>query len=235
MKGLIVLHINVRSLLPKIDSIRNDFKGSNIDVLCITESWLHWEIPDNLVSIAGYQLYRNDRTYSRGGGTCIFVSKRIYTEVGVVSLNNKDIEIQVIRITGNTVNTRCKNILIFNIYRPPSGNSTRGREQIISICGSLSDIWSSEIIIVGDLNWNYAKRESADYKHIVEIENVLTLEQVIKCPTRINIHTESIIDLIFSNITNLFKSGCVEYFISDHFPTYIIKKREIVKVENNRM
>lgn len=95
------MHINVRSLLSKIDALRIDIEGSNIDILCISESWLHKYISDNLVSIDGYQLYRNDRDYSRGGGTCIYVSKRTYAESGNLVVNNKDIELQVIKITGN--------------------------------------------------------------------------------------------------------------------------------------
>lgn len=88
---------------------------------------------------------------------------------------------------------------------------------------------------MGDFNWDFAKKDSANFGHIVELENTLALEQIITCPTRISIHTESIIDLIFTNTTNLSESGCVEYTITNHFPTFIVKKRESVKTETMRV
>lgn len=68
LKGLQIVHINVRSLLSKIDTLRVDIIDSNIDVLCVTESWHHKGIGDIMVNIEGFQLCRNDRISGRGGG-----------------------------------------------------------------------------------------------------------------------------------------------------------------------
>lgn len=86
LEGLQIVHINVRSLLTKIDILRKYIGETNIDVLCITESWLHTSIPDNTVSLSNFQLYRNDRMYSRGGGKCIiYINKRFRYEIEVIS------------------------------------------------------------------------------------------------------------------------------------------------------
>lgn len=68
LKGLQIVHINIRSLLSKIDTLRIDLLESKIDVLCLTESWLHGRVADSMISIEGFQIVRNDREYCRGEG-----------------------------------------------------------------------------------------------------------------------------------------------------------------------
>ena len=73
-----VLLANVQSLDNKLDELKarlsyqRDIKNCNI--LCFTESWLNDDM--NNIQLAGYTLYRQDRTAASGktsGGLCIFV------------------------------------------------------------------------------------------------------------------------------------------------------------------
>lgn len=59
--GLNVCHINAQSLKNKIDELRLTFENSLVDVICISESWFDDTIPDSLVSLNGYKLFRADR------------------------------------------------------------------------------------------------------------------------------------------------------------------------------
>ena len=43
----------------------------------ITESWLHSNISDDIISITGYNLFRCDRTNRIGGGVCAYISSAI--------------------------------------------------------------------------------------------------------------------------------------------------------------
>ena len=43
--------------------------------------------------------------------------------------------------------------------------------------------------------------------------------------TRTNRDKSTLIDVIFTNIRNIYMSGCINYDVSDHLPIYIIKKR----------
>ena len=63
------LHVNTRSILPKMES-------SNPDVLVITETWLRRSIPYPEVNLSGYKLFRQDRS-SRGGGVAIFAKEHL--------------------------------------------------------------------------------------------------------------------------------------------------------------
>lgn len=44
-KGILGGHINIRSILPKMDQIHNLLTGSNPDYLCVSESWLNQYAP----------------------------------------------------------------------------------------------------------------------------------------------------------------------------------------------
>ena len=53
-----------------------------MDLVAITESWLHKDIADILISISGYNIHCNDRTGSRGGDVCVYSLQnipRLYT------------------------------------------------------------------------------------------------------------------------------------------------------------
>lgn len=81
-KGLLFVHLNIRSLINKLDIVRQFLIDTNIDCLCLTETWLWDVITNNLVEIDGYKLVRADRhntsQFTRGGGICMFI-KDIYT------------------------------------------------------------------------------------------------------------------------------------------------------------
>ena len=64
-------HINARSLLSCFDEIKLLIIAREIDILCITETWLHPEIPDRFINIEGFNLFRCDG--GKGAGSCIYV------------------------------------------------------------------------------------------------------------------------------------------------------------------
>ena len=52
-KGFCVSHINIQSLYPEFEEVKLRLKRNNIDVLAITESWLHDFYTDQMVHIDG--------------------------------------------------------------------------------------------------------------------------------------------------------------------------------------
>ena len=74
IKGLHLLHLNVSSLLPKIDKLRYIAKLSNVAITGITESKLDNCILDSEIKIDNYhyQILRCDRN-SKGGGVACYV------------------------------------------------------------------------------------------------------------------------------------------------------------------
>lgn len=64
-------HINAQSLMGSMDEIKLLMKESSIDILCISEAWLIPSVPDHIVNIHGYRIFRCEN--GRGGGAFTYV------------------------------------------------------------------------------------------------------------------------------------------------------------------
>lgn len=70
MSGVKYIHLNVRSLLPKMDMVKIWVKSTDADVVIISETWLTKSITNEDINIYGYNVYRTDRP-KKGGGVAI--------------------------------------------------------------------------------------------------------------------------------------------------------------------
>ena len=125
-KGLSFVHINIRSLFPKIDQLCCELANSKIGILTLSETWLTDKIDSMMVQIPGYTLYRLDRNTSskkRGGGLATFINNALSADIGILQgeeAGNKHIEVQWLKLK----RSRAKNIILCNLYRPPSSKLT---------------------------------------------------------------------------------------------------------------
>lgn len=229
LNGLQFIHLNVRSLLPKVDELRNNFLTKSMDVLCFSETWLHQNITNVTIELPGYDVLRNDRPHKRGGGTCIYIDQRLQYEKCLSNISNVEVEIQSITLLGNNNDSlKTKPIIVVVIYRPPHSNYAHAYDTIKNYLNSITNLNKKELIVVGDLNWDYLDKKGQGYKYLRDLEIEFGLEQTISIPTRCSVNKFSLIDIILTDMNNVMASGCLDVSISDHFPTYIIKKREKV-------
>lgn len=68
-KGLKIVHVNSRSVLQHFDELHGSFLDGSFEVIIFTESWLHSNCTDNLISVRGYSLYRLDRQTTNKSGS----------------------------------------------------------------------------------------------------------------------------------------------------------------------
>ena len=68
--GLHFIHININSLIPKIDEIKSIAYSTNAAIIGITESKLDEPVTNSELHINNYVLIRNDRNRKGGGVTC---------------------------------------------------------------------------------------------------------------------------------------------------------------------
>ena len=73
-----LLVCNMRSFAPKIDELDAVVSINHADIICITEIWLSSAIPDNVIALPNFNLFRNDRLSSIGGGVCAYINSNIY-------------------------------------------------------------------------------------------------------------------------------------------------------------
>ena len=76
-RGLRISHLNVRSIIYKMDSIRLMLKDKPFDVFSVSETWLNSDIPDSELAIEGYSFTRQDRIDRKGGGCMVYVRENL--------------------------------------------------------------------------------------------------------------------------------------------------------------
>lgn len=114
-KGLHVIHLNIRSLLPKIDLFRAWLTYNKPHVITLSESWLNSNTPGVEVKLDNYVLFRNDRG-SRGGGLLTYVSLNLTAELVPPNEKPQHFEGLFVKITFH----ENKRLIIGNMYKPPS-------------------------------------------------------------------------------------------------------------------
>ena len=76
--GLLIGTLNIQSLKPKLLELTHEANQSQYDLLILNETWLRPSIPNRLLTIPGYSLYRVDRPGGRGyGGVALLVRNQI--------------------------------------------------------------------------------------------------------------------------------------------------------------
>ena len=70
---------NIRGgFMQKVDEMQAVFQEKNVDIACISETWLHGDVPNDVVNIPGYVIHRGDRSDGRrGGGVAVFVRQEL--------------------------------------------------------------------------------------------------------------------------------------------------------------
>ena len=232
-KGLKIVFWNAQSQTRKLFHITEMLQENDIDVLIISESWLRADIDDNSVKVNNYLICRQDRAAmtnynitKRGGGICIYIKNTIpFTELcdQLYKCNTDDLELVTVRLNIE----KLRPILICAVYRPPSGCIATFNNHIISLLDNLSTSRKYDLYLGGDFNIDYLK-PSPNRKYLKDLENSFSLMQVITEKTR-PLYSNTIVDLIFTNNQADSTSGTLDLNVSDHLPTWIIRKKVKVK------
>ena len=74
------------------------------------------------------------------------------------------------------------------------------------------------IVLLGDLNYNYTMDESISNNPVVYIEHLFQLRQIVTSPTRVTYKTSSIIDIILTSLYDRHTyTGVDKITLSDHY------------------
>jgi len=80
---------NCRSIIPKFDELCVLNATKKPDIIFLTETWLHSNIKDEIISIPNFNIFRNDRVNKRGGGVCVYVNNEC-EQVKLSDVNKPD-------------------------------------------------------------------------------------------------------------------------------------------------
>ena len=198
-RGLKIAHLNVRSLMPKLDSLKILFENKPFDVFTVSETWLKPSILDNEIHLPGYSCVRSDRLGKVGGGCLAYVRDGIpyrpRPDLGTSSTESCVVEIS---------RPKCKRLLIWTIYRAPDLNMESFVQDLDTSLSALPD--NIELILLGDLNVNFTGSnlniDKTMKRKLIQVTNSHELDQLINKPTRITERSSTLIDLLFSNTTH---------------------------------
>ena len=238
-KGLSIVFWNVRSLVNKVDSVRESIRAAKPDLVCITETWLHAGTPDSLFSIPEYSFNRADRLVltaegrtKKGGGIGIYIHEKVNVvriDSEVHSLSNENVE----SVTLNIKLPHTRPIFVICLYRPPQGCIETMLKSLKSLISNLPPSNDREIIVGGDFNIDYSKPRNRNTQKLKKLLKELSLEQIIQSHTRLD-KVNSTIDLIATNCPHVLDSGLLSWNISDHTPVYIVRKKKKIKLHRTK-
>ena len=194
----------------------------------LEETFLNYSVDNNILGINNYNLpvFRMDRDDGSGrrggGGLCVYARDK-YTVSHIVDWNLCIPDIEIMWVCLELQDTR--KTYLANIYRPPSGNIKNFLELVELQVINIHMNGNPDIVILGDANIDMAKR-GGDVKKYRALLNTLHLTQIIKNYTRLTDMTQTIIDHIGVNRTEMYySSGTIELGISDHNLIYTVRKK----------
>ena len=137
-------HLNVNSLLSKIEELRTPTINTNISVLGITETKLDNIAGNEELKIDGCNLLRSDRKKNSGGVTCYIKNNIAHNRQSSISENIENIFLDILL-------PKSKLITVGIIYRPP--NQVDFIDHFNNALGKLP-FQSNEIYLLGYFNIN---------------------------------------------------------------------------------
>jgi len=186
--GLKICHINAQSLLNKIDEFRSNFENSNVDIICISETWFSTSTSENLIKLNGYKLFRSDRE-THAGGVAIYVKLGIQCKLILSSPADFNLEFIFLE-----VRNRSENILVGCVYR------RNCRVDVLPLMHILEEqsVAYNNIVLAGDFNSNVLAENN-----LVEHMRAIGLAVVNQTtPTHFSSTVNTLLDLFFVSDSN---------------------------------
>ncbi|KAI4883080.1 hypothetical protein NFI96_000510 [Prochilodus magdalenae] len=165
-------------------------------LMCFSETWLHQDIPDDNVSITGFQgggVVRADRDCTesgkrKGGGLAVLVNNR-WCSPGHITIKERiccpDIELLAVGLRPYYLPREFSHVVVVAVYIPPSANPTSACDVIHSTIARLQTQHPTAFIAI-----------SGDFNHVTMARTLPNFTQYVDCPTR----EERTLDLLYANV-----------------------------------
>ena len=221
------LHMNARSLARNFDNVQLllDSLDCTFSVVGVSETWLHSNSPP-LYDIPNYSLIRSDRLEGRGGGVAFYVNNALSFKLrSDLSLRNDSAELLSIEIDSCLSG---KNDVICIIYRPPSKDKKMFLDDLDNLLHDLNQE-NKNMHLMGDFNIDLLSDNDIT-DDLNTLLNVHAMFSTITKPTRIDKNTSTLIDNIFTNVSDYdIESGLIYSEVSDHLPIFLFLPSYIKK------
>ena len=184
----------------KFDEVHHILQRNPLHVIAFTESRLDDHIPDNVVPIENYSLYRNDRS-SSGGGVAMYINN-----IGIQHNLREDLMPDSLELIAVEVkHSNAKPIIVLAWYRAPD-SSTKKLDDFESELHQL-ELENKDYVVIADFNCDLLSTVYNCYtKKLNDICNSYNLTQFI-----LKIHQPYLITCMFRTVIMYNLKWCDSY------------------------
>ena len=194
------MSLNARSICNKLNEFHDLVKMRKVDVVAVTETWLHQGILDTEILDSNYVILRRDKPQPQRGGGVMLCVKSHFISLRRRDLENENVDVVVCELTG--INN--SKLIIAAFYRPPNMDSDY-LHNLVNVLYGIHQTGVNDIFILGDFNFpkvdwsNYSSPSNFDS---IFIECLLDCfwSQLINSPTRSVNDSSSILDLLITSV-----------------------------------
>ena len=161
-------------ILPKFDHLNLVVSLYHPNIICIVETWLCKNIPNNELLIVGYQLFRFDRN-RHGGGILMYIDNSF--TVCLDPIPPSPLELMSISVNVDNVPP-----FMCLFYRPPSSDLCIF-DLLCSYLQSIDAIHFSNFVCLGDFNVNIDDVTHPLYSNLFKFSSMFCLSQKVIGPT----------------------------------------------------
>ena len=167
--------------MPSLDDVNMLLKDNDIDVLCVSETWLHSDLDSRFLIFPGYKVIRVDRPLRdgrtvRGGGVCVLCRSHLRGEQLSVPTAGSLLESAWVSLNG------LRSVVIGAVYRPPAAPAD-ATEDLHSQLLHLQSL-GKNVYVLGDMNIDWLRPEKHNAKNYIQLLDDLSMKQIVTLPTR---------------------------------------------------
>ena len=147
------MNVNAQSLKYKMDEFKNIVDRENPHIIRVTETWGKEWMGDAIFSLKDYNHYRDDREEKGGGGTLLYISKKLGQRACRPlneTTNDKHFRSNVWCWVTPTNNS--KKMLVGSIYRSPNSSRENNRLLLEQLERANDIAGENRVLIMGDFN-----------------------------------------------------------------------------------
>ncbi|XP_024874329.1 uncharacterized protein LOC112456176 [Temnothorax curvispinosus] len=141
-----ICHVNCQSLFAHLDEFRAHFVDSEYHIICMSETWLKPSIPNRMVFLQGYNVFRRDRMGKTGGGVAFYLRGNAHARILRQSEENYCRKPEYL-MAENSMDGNSK-ILLAVVYWPPHCGYI---EEFFNDFSELSALYRHTVVF-GDFN-----------------------------------------------------------------------------------
>ena len=210
---------NCNHVLNKLDElfILTTNTALQLDIICLTETWLDANTPDSVCQLPDFHLYRKDRSTGLGGGVLCYVRNNIVaqrversadSDLAIDTFKINDFEVLWLILRPRLLPRPCSQLIVVTVYCPPWYEVGRKKALSKYITDELDRLArlhpNAGFVVVGDFN-------TLDTSFFARHHD---FKQLVKGNTRGN----KILDKIFTNCYTFFSEAeiCAPLGRSDH-------------------